>query len=61
MTPFPRDDDRDINPQIDDIIEARLFEPEFSFRELEQYDNIVHLESSDELGQLNQDDLKYVL
>jgi hypothetical protein len=31
MTPFPKDDDRDFNPEIDQIIEDKLFDNRYVF------------------------------
>jgi hypothetical protein len=33
MTPFPKDDDRDFNPEIDQIIEDKLFDNRYAFQE----------------------------
>jgi hypothetical protein len=32
MTPFPKDDDRDFNPEIDQIIEDKLFDNRYAFQ-----------------------------
>jgi hypothetical protein len=45
MTPFPKDDDRDFNPEIDQIIEDKLFDNRYAFRE--------HMTEDDFLSQYN--------
>ena len=47
MTPFPKDDDFDYNPQIDEEIEGRLFGKPFAFREMNDYEEPYELPDRD--------------